>query len=280
VRLEFGLGLRGDTGDVERIARLAETSGFDVLTAFNDLGFGPPLPVLLAAAAVTERVRLGPSCLNPYTMRPDEIASQIVALDRASRGRAYVGLAKGAWLETIGVAQPHPVRTLRDTAAAVGQQLRRQLSRKVTLLIGAWGPRTVALAGEIADELKVGGSANPDLVPVMRERLGRGSATRIVMGAVTVVDEDRRAARERARKAVAMYFDAVARHDPTLEDATVLTDGLLDRFAFAGTPVDVARQARALFDAGASRVEFGVPFGLKTPAGVELLARKVLPEFF
>jgi 5,10-methylenetetrahydromethanopterin reductase len=271
---EFGLGLRGDTGDARRIAHLADESGFDVVSAFNDLGYGPPLPVLLAAAAVTARVRLGPACLNPYTTHPAEIAQQIAALDVASHGRAFVGLARGAWLETIGVAQPRPEQMVREAAVEV----ERLLPRRVPLLIGAWGPRMVALAGEIADELKVGGSANPDLVPVMRERLGRHSATRIVMGAVTVVDEDRRAARERAREAAAMYFDIVARYDPTV-DATSLTDELLDRFAFAGTPRDVVLQARRLFDAGAARVEFGVPLGLDTYSGAELLARRVLPEF-
>ena len=273
-RPQFGLGLRADSQAPAELAALAERGGFDVVTVFNDLGFGPPLPSLLAAASATEHVRLGVACYNPYTKSAAEIAREVAELDAASGGRAYVGLARGAWLDTIGVAQPRPVETLRETVAAI----KRLLGDEVPLLIGGWGPRVVALAGEIADELKVGGSANPDLVPVMRERLGSSSATRIVMGAVTVVDADRRAARERALAAVAMYFDVVARHDPTVE-ATALSDDLLDRFAFAGTARDVALQARRLFDAGADRVEFGVPFGLDSLEGVRALAEKVLPEF-
>ena len=273
-RPQFGLGLRADSQAPAELAALAERGGFDVVTVFNDLGFGPPLPSLLAAASATEHVRLGVACYNPYTKSAAEIAREVAELDAASGGRAYVGLARGAWLDTIGVAQPRPVETLRETVAAI----KRLLGDEVPLLIGGWGPRVVALAGEIADELKVGGSANPDLVPVMRERLGSSSATRIVMGAVTVVDADRRAARERALAAMAMYFDVVARHDPTVE-ATALSDDLLDRFAFAGTARDVALQARRLFDAGADRVEFGVPFGLDSLEGVRALAEKVLPEF-
>ena len=38
----------------------------------------------------------------------------------------------------------------------------------VPLLIGTWGERTAAWAGTVADELKIGGSANPELVPVVR----------------------------------------------------------------------------------------------------------------
>ena len=265
---EFGVGLRGDTPEVERIARFAEHSGFAVVTAFNDLGYGQPLPLLLAAAAMTERVRLGVACYNPYTISPLEIATQVAALDAASGGRAYVGLAKGAWLDTIGVEQPRPVETVREAAALIDRRLRR----KVPLLIGGWGRRMVRLAGEIADELKVGGSANPDLVPVMRERLGNPT-TAIVFGAVTVVDEDGRAARELARQRAAMYMDVVAKFDPTVQVPE------LERFAFAGTPAEVARQVRALFDAGVKRVEFGAPFGLDGETGLRLLGERVLPSF-
>jgi 5,10-methylenetetrahydromethanopterin reductase len=301
--VEFGIGLQGDRdlSDYAPLGQLAEDLGFDVVTAFADAGYLPPLAVLLPVAAATNRVRLGPSCLNPYTSHPVEIAGQIATLDAASGGRAYLGLARGAWLDTIGVKQPRPLHALREAATLVerllrgddsgfagemfaiepGFRLHQPLPRgKVPLLIGAWGPRTVALAGEIAGELKVGGSANAKLVPVMRERLGPGSATKIVMGAVTVVDRDGRAARERARAAVAMYFDVVARFDPTLEERPVLiTDELLDRFAFAGTPRSVARQVRDLVDAGVDRVEFGAPFGLDSETGLRLLGSEVLPEF-
>jgi 5,10-methylenetetrahydromethanopterin reductase len=105
--IELGIGLQGDRPMVEygRLGRIAEELGFAVVTAFGDAGYLPPVPILLEVARNTERVRLGPSCLNPYTTHPVEIASQIAALDAASGGRGYVGLAKGAWLETIGIAQ-------------------------------------------------------------------------------------------------------------------------------------------------------------------------------
>ena len=304
-RPQFGVGLQGDRdlSEYGPLGRLAEELGFDVVTAFGDAGYLPPLAVLMQVAAATSRVRLGPSCLNPYTSHPVEIATQIAALASASGGRAYLGLARGAWLDSLGVAQPRPLLAIREAATVVdrlltgddggyqgqmfsvepGFRLKPRLpQRRIPLLIGAWGPRTVALAGEIADELKVGGSANPDLVSVMRERLGRASKTRIVMGAVTVVDSDFRAARERARAAVAMYFEVVAPLDPTLDGhrrGDAITDGLLDRFAFAGTPRSVARQVRDLLDAGVARVEFGAPFGLDADAGLRLLGREVLPEF-
>jgi 5,10-methylenetetrahydromethanopterin reductase len=145
----------------------------------------------------------------------------------------------------------------------------------VPLMLGTWRQRTAAYAGQVAQEVKIGGCANPDMVRRMRSWIGN-DAVGIVVGAVTVVDEDGSLARERAREEVAMYLEVVGDLDPTL----VLEPGEpapLDRFVIAGTPEEVAAQARRLFDAGVARVEFGTPQGLTTAGGVRLLADRVLP---
>jgi 5,10-methylenetetrahydromethanopterin reductase len=119
----------------------------------------------------------------------------------------------------------------------------------------------------------------------------------VVVGAVTVVDEDARLARARARREVALYLDVVGRLDPTVEipaevlanlgralreggeeeAAKAVPDEILDRFAFAGDPDVVAEHAIAVLEAGADRVEFGTPHGLSDDRGVELLGTRVLP---
>ena len=326
-RVEIGLGLQSDKapGRYAELAMLAERHGFDVVSVFGDLLFQPPIEPLLEMARVTTRVRLGAACWNPYTMHPYEIAGQLAALDAASDGRAYLGLARGTWLHGIGVEQPRPVQHVREAVAVIQELLRGsgaaveggvfQLAAGMTLrypvrevlpplLIGTWGPTMAELAGRIADEVKIGGSANPAMVPVMRERIergavaaGRAGAVGIVVGAVTVVDRDGPAARAKARVEVAMYLAVVAALDPTVTidpellarvsarvDAgdhvgagAVIDDDLLDLFAFSGTPEHVAAQAQSLIDAGVSRVEFGTPHGLDDAGGIDLLGREVLP---
>jgi 5,10-methylenetetrahydromethanopterin reductase len=140
---------------------------------------------------------------------------------------------------------------------------------------------------------------------VMRGYLAPGEATAhrplgtvgIVMGAVTVVDEDGVAARTLARQHVARYLPVVAPLDPTvdlppdllhriatlvatgndLDAAALVPDDVLDRFAFSGTPHHVIEQAEALFSAGATRIEFGTPHGFTDPGGIKLLGERVLP---
>jgi 5,10-methylenetetrahydromethanopterin reductase len=309
--LEVGLGFQSNTSPSEyaTLARLAEQYGFDVITVFSDLMYQPPIVPLLIAAQNTSRIRLGPSCLNPFTLHPVEIAEQTAALDLASHGRAYLGLARGAWLEQIGIEPARPVRAIREAAEIVrlllarepggyrgevfsmepGTSLQFEVERpRVPLLIGTWSPKTAALAGEIADEVKIGGTANPAMVKRMRELVGVGTTRAgrspedvgIVTGAVTVVAEDGEAARHVARSAVSMYLDIVGHLDPTtaMPAGAAIPDELLDRFAMAGTPEQVADQAQALFDAGAKRVEFGSPHGLTEEDGIRLLGERVLPR--
>lgn len=327
--VEIGLGVQSDKlpEDYRRIAAIAEDGGVDVLSVYSDLMFQPPLPALLEMARVTSRVRLGAACWNPYTLHPYEIAGQLAALDRASQGRAYLGLARGSWLRAIGVAQPRPVDRLREAIEVIHRLLRGdrdgfdgdifRLEPRVSLnyaplraapplLIGTWGARTAALAGRVANELKIGGSVNPAMVAVLRGRIAVGAAdigrpvdeVRIVIGAVTVVDLDAAAARARARAEVALYLPVVAALDPTLDVAVdvvdriaglvaagdavaagaLIGDDLLDMFAFAGAPDEVAAQAQRLIDAGAGRIEFGTPHGLHDDDGVRLICEHVLPQ--
>jgi 5,10-methylenetetrahydromethanopterin reductase len=135
------------------------------------------------------------------------------------------------------------------------------------------------------------------MVRLARRRLGQAEVG-IVAGAVTVVDRDGARARVLARRRVAMYLDVVAGLDPSAVidpellaalgarlaagdpdgAARLVSDEILDLFAFSGTPAQVAGQAEALFEAGARRVEFGSPHGLDERVGVELLAREVAPR--
>ena len=309
-----------------RYGELAAAAGprLDVVSVFADLLDQPPLPTLLEMARVTRvRPRGGASTRTPSTRTRSPWARRV----DATSGPGFLGLARGAWLEAIGVEQHHPLDYLRDTAAIVrallsgdergyagaayrlapGVRLRYPLpGRLPPLLLGTWGPRGAALGGEIADEVKVGGSANPAVVPVIRDRVRVGAlaagrdpaAVRLVLGAVTVVDRDGAAARCRARTEVARYLAVVADLDPTTElpdgfadrlrdlvaagrdvaAGTLIPDEVLDRFAFSGTPAHVAGQARRVLQAGAGRIDFGAPPGLSDAEGVALLGTAVLPR--
>jgi 5,10-methylenetetrahydromethanopterin reductase len=324
--LSIALQSDEDPATCAALAPLIEELGFGTISVYSDLLYPSPLLPLITIAQRTRRIRLGPACLNPYLLHPVEIANQLHILDLVSGGRAYLGLARGAWLDAVGVAQERPVRRLREAIGVVrylfsgrdegyrgeifqvepGVRLAyRPLRPEVDLVVGAWGPLGTRLAGELAAEVKIGGSASPALLPPARQELARGEARAgrppgeagLACGAVTVVDDDGARARRLARAEVATYLPVVAALDPVpgLDPAglaamqrlvragdhdgagRMVPDAILGRFAFSGTPDQVAAQVEALFEAGATRVEFGTPHGLTAARGIELLGRRVLP---
>jgi len=244
VTRELSIALQSDE-DLATYAGLApriEELGFAAISVYADLGYPSPLLPLITAARATRRIRLGPACLNPYLLHPVEIANQLHMLDSVSGGRAYLGLARGAWLDAVGVSQDRPVRRLREAVDVVRRLMRgddtgyqgeifqvapgvrlayRPVRPDVDLLLGAWGPLGIALAGELAAEVKIGGTANPELLPRAARALARGAVRAgrspaeigLVCGAVTVVDEDGASARRLARAEVATYLPVVAALD-------------------------------------------------------------------
>lgn len=308
------------------MAAAAERYGFDGVSVYNDMLYQPAWLPLLEIARATRRVRLGPAAVNPFTCHPINIAGNIALLDEASAGRAYLGLARGAWLDFVGLAPERPVAALREAFACVrhllarskepfrgevfqlagGDALRWDVPRAdIPLLLGSWGGAAIRACAGMVSEVKIGGTANPALIAHMLPAIadaalaaGRPAhAISLCAGAVTVVDRDGAAARAQARREVALYLPVVAPLDPTLaldpellarvahaaaeydfeRAARDISDDLLARMAFAGTPAQVAEQALALFQAGCGRVEFGTPHGLSAEAGLRLLGEEVLP---
>ena len=299
------------------LAVTAERAGFDGVSVFADLGFQPPAPALTTIAAHTHAVRLGVACHSPAYTHPVDIAAQVATLDLFSGGRAYCGLARGAWLDGLGVPSAGGLDRLAESVTIVralldgddrgfaGRHLRLPAGFRLNgtlpqhrpaMLIGTWGRRTARMAGELGvEEVKIGGSANPAMTALMRSWLP--PEVRLVIGAVTVCDADRDVARTLARQQVCLYLDVVGALDPTVEiapellaelrirvaagdtaaAADLVSDELLDAFTFAGTADQIAAQARACLAAGADRIEFGTPHGPDPVRGVELLG-SVLPR--
>lgn len=328
---ELSISFRAEPNErvLQETAETVGKYGFDVISVYEDLGDQSPMYPLLTLAKHSKNARLGPACIvvpKYRTMEP--VVGDIARLDSISPGKAYLGLASGAWMEQVGI-KPATVNQLREAADVSRYLLEKRddgfhgehyqvqpgfkvnyptPERKIPLLVGAWGEKMAALAGEIADEIKVGGSANPLMVDIIRRRVNVGTerAERkpedvgIVLGAVTVVDEDRERALYVARRRAVVYIDVIGEKDPTAmadfpeEIAAIkaamshgdtesavkhLPDELTRRFLFAGTPNDIIKQTEEIFSQGAARVEFGSPHGINSIEGIHLLGREVLPYF-
>jgi probable F420-dependent oxidoreductase len=94
---KFGVSLRSIEGREEWIAkcRKAEEIGYDVITVPDHLGAVSPFPALAVAAAVTERVRVGPLVMNVPFYNPALLARDIANIVRLSGGRFDLGVGAG-----------------------------------------------------------------------------------------------------------------------------------------------------------------------------------------
>lgn len=314
--------------DYVDLAKLVNQYAFDAVTVYCDAPYHPSYGPLLLMAPHIERARLGPSGIPPSRMHPLDIAAQTALLADLAAGGVYIGLVRGGWLADHGISElDPPITAIRESIDIIRSLLAGGSARydgrvfhiakhvrapyplpsdEIPLQIGTWGEKLAALAGEVADEVKVGGSANVDMVPLIADyvaageaKVGRQSGTvKIVIGAVSVVDEDREAARWVARKAVSLYMPIVSKLDPTLSidpelmrqvegrvnagdneaAARLIPDDILDRFIFAGAPADIIEHCARLYDAGAHRVELGTPHGaVEAATGIRLIGEQVIP---
>ncbi len=315
-------------GEYIALAKLVNQYAFDVVTVYCDAPYHPSYGPLLLMAPHIERARIGPSGIAPSRIHPLDIAAHTAQQPDLAPAGDNIGQLRGGWLAEHGIRELEPpIGAIREAADIIQKLLAEESAgyqgrvyqiaehvrapyplpdAPIPLQIGTWGRKLAALAGEVADELKIGGSANPTIIPLIADYIAAGEAragrprgsVKIVIGAVSVVDEDRDAARWVARKAVSLYLPIVSKLDKTLKidpelmarvqarvnagqdeaAARLIPDDILDRFIFAGDPRDIIEQCGRLYDAGAQRIELGTPHGVHEAAtGIRLIGQQVIP---
>jgi alkanesulfonate monooxygenase SsuD/methylene tetrahydromethanopterin reductase-like flavin-dependent oxidoreductase (luciferase family) len=157
--MKIGIALPAQVAGVTRkdalgFAQRAERHGLDSVWVLDRLIYPSlaPLPLLAAAAAVTERVRLGTSILLATLWNPMLLAKEAATVQRLSDGRLILGMAIGA-------------RDADFQAAGVSMKTRpRRLEETVALLRQAMAGKAVDHQGRTF-QVKVGPVALPDTPP-------------------------------------------------------------------------------------------------------------------
>src|SRR5215467_13052103 len=117
----FGLTSRDEFA---AMCRRAENYGYDTIFAVDHLGDAAPFQAVVAAAAATERLRVGTLVVNVPFWNPALLAREVATADILTEGRLEVGLGSGhmKWeFDEAGIAwQPFGERAER-LAAAIGE---------------------------------------------------------------------------------------------------------------------------------------------------------------
>ena len=180
MRVRFGVNFMptGPPDEVVRWARLVEELGYEVLGISDSQSICRDVYVTLALCAVnTRRIRFGPRVVTPVTRHPAVAASAAATLEDLAPGRTLLGLGSGdsaaytLGLRPASLAQlreyAETIRGLLTTGTAPYQGRTATLTWKrapVPIYLAASGPRTLHLAGQIADGVVVRTGITPEIV--------------------------------------------------------------------------------------------------------------------
>jgi 5,10-methylenetetrahydromethanopterin reductase len=194
--VRFGINYMptGSPPEVVRWARLVEALGYEILGISDSPSICRDVDMTLALCAVnTERIRLGPRVITPVTRHPAVAACAAATLEELAPGRTLVGLGTGdSAVFNLGLrpaslaelrAYAETVRALLATGSATYHGARATLTwtrAAVPLYLAASGPKTLRLAGEIADGVVIRTGITPEIVrdSVAQVRAGAEAAGR------------------------------------------------------------------------------------------------------
>ncbi len=216
-------------------AQVAEECGFELFGVTDSQSIRRELYVNLAGVALnTRRMRIGPRVTNPVTRHPAVTASALATAEEAAPGRVLAAIGSGfAAIRNID-EPPAKLADLRDYLLAVrelhtkgravwrGKALNLTWVRpglKIPLFLSAHGPKTLQLAGEIADGVVVGTGVTREVVAdtlaqvrIGAERAGRRMEDIEVWWLVMAyIAEDRATAVDRIRTSLAAMGHELAR---------------------------------------------------------------------
>src|SRR5262250_1404031 len=211
--------------DVKR----AEALGWDAaLQPDSQLRRRDTYVLLAAAARATERITLGTLLANPVNRHPTVTASSIATVDELAPGRVILGWGVGDTAVRLAGLRPARVkeleastrlmRTLLDggeVEVGAARPARLPHHRPVPIWIAAGGPRTLRMAGGVADGVFIRVGAHPANITKSIDEIRAGAVaagrdpSKVSLGAVfhTVLVEDETRALTMGKSMAAGYYE-------------------------------------------------------------------------
>ncbi len=178
--MDFGVVLQNDppASRVVELARQAELLGFTHVWTFDShLLWQEPYVIYAQILANTRKVIVGPMVTNPATRDWTVTASLFATLNEMFGNRTICGIGRGDSAVRVTNGKPTTLATLREAIGVIralansGQaeyngnllQFPWSVGSKLPIWVAAYGPRALALAGEVADGF-IMQLADPDII--------------------------------------------------------------------------------------------------------------------
>jgi len=277
---------------VVEVAEALEAADVDQLWVIEDCFYTAGVSLAATALARTERLTVGLGILPAVARNPAITAMELATLANLAPGRLLAGIGHGVqeWMEQMGARTSSPLTTLEEVITVVRRLLRGDTvtfegsevsmsdvtldappAEVPPLLAGVRGPKSLALAGRVADGVVLAEGAGPTYVRLAIAAAGNPDPFRVsVFTALGIHDDAAVAHRIMAPFVADMLGDggpAVLAH-PHIDEIQERfrgrgVDGIADmpaewwiELGAIGTFDDAVRHAEALVDAGVDDIAF------------------------
>jgi 5,10-methylenetetrahydromethanopterin reductase len=277
-------------GAVVEFAERLEAGGVDQLWVIEDCFYTGGVSLAATALARTERLHVGIGILPAVARNAAVTAMEVATLAELAPGRLIAGIGHGiqGWMDQMGARTPSPLTTLDEVISTVRRLLhgetvtfegREVTMRDITLdqppqkvppvLAGVRGPKSLALAGRIADGVVLAEGAGPAYVRQSIELAGSPDGFRTSVFSALCLIPNRKLAHhamtpfvagllgqpEAAIKAHPHFDEMIERFEAHGDTAIVdFPDDWWINIGAIGTMDDIVAHIDALSDAGADDV--------------------------
>lgn len=260
-------------------ARNAERGGFDELWVVEDLGFHGGFSQVAVALCATSRLTVGLGIAPAVARNAAYLAMETATIARIFPERFHLGLGHGVetWIAQVGATPTSWLRSIEEVTVATkllmagqavsmhGQHVRLD---DVTLVhpvpdplplvsFGVRQPKSIALAGQVADGVILAECSGPRYVRETRQAIGPDARLTVFINATADIDAaraeiDTRLAQPRFTTQLGAYADSDA--------------DLYQELIISGDPASWLEQTNRWIAAGADAIVW-VPL-TTDPAGV------------
>ena len=248
-------------------ARRVEERGLDELWVVEDLSFHGGFTQATAALAATTQIGVGIGIAPAVVRNVAYAAMEIATLAQMFPGRFHMGFGHGVdfWIEQVGAAPTSWMSSLREVVMATTRLLagesvtmhgdhvhldQVQLAHPARVIppisLGVRGPRSMALAGDIADGIIFAEWSGPRYLQQVRSTIGDAPKFTAFIQASSDVEALQAMMHEKmALPRFASQLAAYGTEQPPLEELVI-----------GGDPATWFDQSQKWIDAGASAIVF------------------------
>lgn len=311
------------------LAQLVESySCFYELTVHDVIWNRPVWPILTLIASATRRLKIGPDVTHPFVRHPAITANNIAAIDELTGGRAVLGIGKGSFFEYLGIASQNATHAVREMVLLVRRFLGKDGApfygkvfsaderavlrwdpprREIPIFIGAFGPKMLGVAGEVADEVRPPGMGNLAVLQAVQQAVRQGEraagrppgSVRLGAEVWTCLSEDKALAWKMASRLVAQFTPylgnlpqlagldpeevervrSLARQGRLDEASSSISEATVDAFCIWGPAHRAVTWLERTVPLGLSSITFSGVLGPDVREAIHTLGKRVVPHF-